>query len=1015
MLESILITRYKMDVDVSLNAYLNNNVFDVIINAAGKKETRKIQFSNEIPKYAVSSNDIFASTTIKDVNVLKISETKNDITNFPQLPLPKVLSMNEFMRLIGFIYGVPLDAITLELHSEMNRIAFINDMTVIGNTSSVGDGKYTIHLSHYPTTDDYHYSDEFLTNYIKILAYIKELYDPKLQKYHLNIFTNRIVFRTRINETFKDRISLPRLFNSLHVNELWKKILIHDDILDDYYRNPFPTQYVKADLDLKYPFKGTKTTFNTVTIYVNTPIHDGISLSKLDVNKFGDVSHTYTIMNTTLSYSESVSIIQKYIETNFFKDIYEKLDLNNCIDSTQLNEPVTTIDSVSTLTSVKLVKKFKIESLSEIILQSIPELKYSAKTSISMNGYSFFGESIMNSFTDLAITHQAVGEPGMKKSALPNIICSNYIEDEIVINIGNANSFDCALVNTLMLLMTLPINDNKSEKSKELTTEAIAKRCMSIPPKALLKMLEDVDHRTFGPRYVKGKIRPYSGLSQKANQRVVPISLQEYEIVKKDRPESVANIENQTTGARLCLFCPHKLAPYINFHYSPGEICIPKCTLKQSNRQQYALCAEQLNFEDRIEFDTTYENQTIVLYNPLISPGRKCRPPEEFTTLLSGYVLIKVDTNDIFEYTLEHYNIQPYVIQRNTFNQFYAIYTEYDYESDYCLAFKSELDDSYMITIDESSGKLLKFSGNKYIEAFFKNNAIKGNTSKNNLFNHIGKLLRINFSDRYNNTTDVILRDLNKEYGMKYVYNNDYIVGIIHKDTFYCTPLLYVKFIDKTNYFVHLFDIAADENFEKSFPDISNLNKEFIDAVYKDYITDSYRLIVFDGVYTFIKQTKTISLDAIRNTVLFDYEAYKLNFMFTNANNVKSESKDIAEFENIVKVLVKWLVIFVRLFGNIPASDYIKEFMRFLKIQKVIDSKRAIKWSANNDFVQWRSSTVTEEDVNTYIESIKMSNFDDKYVLAEYINHALYRQYTDELIFHKIDRIEKISSKKITM
>ena len=55
-------------------------------------------------------------------------------------------------------------------------------------------------------------------------------------------------------------------------------------------------------------------------------------------------------------------------------------------------------------------------------------------------------------------------------------------------------------------------------------------------------MLEDVDHRTFGPRYVKGKIRPYSGLSQKANQRVVPISLQEYEIVKKDRPESVANI-----------------------------------------------------------------------------------------------------------------------------------------------------------------------------------------------------------------------------------------------------------------------------------------------------------------------------------------------------------------------------------------------------------------------------------------------------------------------------------------
>ena len=1005
-----------MDVDVSLNAYLNTNTMEVIINAAGKKKKRFISFATTIPKYAVASNDIFASTTIKDTSILKETRVKNDTTTYIQLPLPKVLSMNEFMRIIGFIFGVPLDAIRLEQHLDYGgRVSFLNDMTVIGNTSSVGGGVYTIYLTHYPTTDDYHYTDEFLTNYIRILAYIKDITDTSLKALHLSIFANRIVYRTRVNTTFRERMSLPRLFNSLHVSNLWKKILIHDDILDDYYRNPFPTQYIKADVDIKYPFKGTKTTFNTVTIYINVPINDGISLSKLDINKYGDVSHTYTILNTTISYDESVGIIEKYIKEHFFKDIYDKLELNNCIDSQDLNEPVTRMDGISTLTSMKLSKKIKIDAISEIILQTIPELKYSTKTSLSLNGYSFFGEPFLNAFTDQTITHQAVGEPGMKKNVLPNIICSNYIADELVINVSGADGFECALTNTLMILMLLPINDAKKDNSKTLTTDAIAKRCMSIPPKALLKMLEDVDHRTFGPRYVKGKIRPYSGLSQKANQRVVPISLQEYEIVRKDRPESVANIENQTTGARLCLFCPHKLAPYINFHYSPGEICIPKCTLKQSNRQQYALCAEQLNFEDRLEFNTVYENQTIVMYNPLISPGRKCRPPEEFTTLLSGYVLIKIDTDDIFEYTLEHYDIQPYVIQRNTFNQFYTIYTEYDYDSDYCLAFKSELDNSYMLVIDEGSGKLLKFSGNKYIESFFKNNAIKGNTSKNNLFNHIGKLLRINLSDRYTSTTDVILRDLNKEYGMEYVYNNDYIVGIIHKGIFYCTPLLYAKFIDKTNYFVHLFDIASSEKFESSFPDIRDLNKEYIDAVYKDYVTDSYRLIVFDGVYTFIKQTKNIALDAIKNTVLFDYDAYKISFLFTNVNNVKSESKDIAEFENIVKVLVKWLVIFIRLFGDMPASDYIKEFIRFLRIQKVISDKRNIIWSANNDYVLWRSSTVTAEDVDTYIESIKMARFDDKYVLAEYVNHALYRQYTDELIFHKIDRIEKITSKKITM
>ena len=240
-------------------------------------------------------------------------------------------------------------------------------------------------------------------------------------------------------------------------------------------------------------------------------------------------------------------------------------------------------------------------------------------------------------------------------------------------------------------------------------------------------------------------------------------------------------------------------------------------------------------------------------------------------------------------------------------------------------------------------------------------------------------------------------------------------MGIIHKDIFYCTPLLYAKFIDKTNYFVHLFDISADEKFEKSFPDIDTLNKEYIDAVYKDYLTDSYRLIIFDGIYTFIKKTKQVSLDVIKNTVLFDYDAYKIQFLFTNVNNVKSESKDIAEFENIVKVLVKWLVIFIRTAGNASNVNYVSEYIRFLKIQKVIAPKRNIIWSANNDYVLWRSSTVTEEDANTYIESIKMARFDDKYILSEYINHALYRQYSDELIFHKIDKIEKISSKKITM
>ena len=497
-------------------------------------------------------------------------------------------------------------------------------------------------------------------------------------------------------------------------------------------------------------------------------------------------------------------------------------------------------------------------------------------------------------------------------------------------------------------------------------------------------------------------------MAQKANQRVVPISIQEYDIVKKDRPESVANIENQSTGARLCLFCPYKLSPYINFHHSPGEICVPKCTLKQSNRQQYNLCAEQLNIDDRLDFNVTYENQTIVMYNPLISPGRKCRVPEEFSTLLASYVLLKINTDDIAEYTVTHYNLQPYVIQRHGFNQFYTIYTEYDFNSNYCLVFKSDLDDGYLITVDETSGKVLSFNDNSYIENFFKNNAVKVNSSKNNLFNHMGKLLRLNISDKYNNTTDVILQLLNKEYGIEYVYNNDYIVGILHKNIFYCTPLLFVKFIDKTKYFIDIHDIIVD--IEKRFPSIDSLNKEFIDAVYKDYSSDAYNLVVFDGIYTFIKRTKHIDIDTIKNTVLFDYDAYMINFLFMGTDILKSESKDIAELDNISKVLIKWLST-IDLYT--ATTD---NFMKILTVNDVISDTRKIVWSANNDYILWRSSKVTKNDVLMFIDSIKMEHTgDDRYVYLNYINHAIYKQFRDELIFHVFDRIEKVSSKKITM
>ena len=1018
--------------DIKLHAFLNLHVHTV--NISGNKEYTgptaiQIQFADHIPDFISSSNDLFDTVKLEDTSVFKQFTTKNDVRIYENLPLPLGTTMSEFAKILAFLFGLQINDIRvtptvkeagkLTIADRFNVVEYTSSsMTVLGNVTSIGNFSMAVALLKIPTKTDHGYMDDVYGNYSATLSYLKQITAKGKSDLPVHVVVNRIAYRTRIGQELTgNRISLPKLFNSLHVSSLWKKIIIHDDILDDYYQNPFPLQYIKSDIDTKYPFKGTKTTFNTVTVYVNKSIHTGISLTKLDVNKYGDVVHTYSVMDSNLSYEAIKEIVTGYIGSRFMTDIYEKLCLANCFNIPIATEKlILSLENVSGFVSCAIDKKFKIDSLADINIQEIPELRYSTKTSISMNGYSFYNIAMVRMYNDILVTHSTVGEATVKKLALPTIICSNFIENEVIINITNSNSYESLLYNIRLLIAKLNIADSGKNQHSAMTVESITKRCTSIPPKTLLKLLEEIDYKTFGPRYVKNKIRPYSGLSQKANQRVVPISPEEYEILYKERPESVVDIENQTTGGRLCLYCPHKLAPYINFHHSPGEICIPKCTLKQSNKQQFTICAEQLNAANVQKFTTTYENQTIVMYNPLITPGRKCRVPEEFSTLLSGFILLKLSTNDIINYTLKNHEILPYVIQRNLFNQFYMIYTEYDFESDYCLVFRSELDDSYMIVVSETTGEILKFSDNSYITNFFKNNAIKGNSSKNNLFNYIGRLLRINLSEYMNLTTDVLLEKIHTTHKIDFVYSGDYVTGIIHENTFYTTPPLFIKYIDKTSFFTNIYDLYKDDRIEEMCPTISSLNKEYIDEIYKDYMRNKYTLIIFDGVPVMVRPENILDITINTNIQLYDHDSYKYSYLFRFSDVSKVISKDVACYDDISEILIKWLVIFIRkYFHKYTAKEYISEFPAYLKANSVIADTRKIYRTEHGDYVIWTDSKVLDSDVSWFIESVNMVDFTDINTLTDFLNDSMYNQFKKELSFKLLTDSEKLTSKKITI
>lgn len=1051
-----------METDVSLNAYLVNNIFPITIN---ESEKFKIQFGKELSKNTKVKQDIFDKGESVKPEKLKEYTTSNGIRIYNNFPLPRTTSVMEFKFVIGFLFNARIGDIKIihgtrsdENSFESNdvNLNIVNLNETLANIISIGENNYEIIINKV-TQDELNYQDNFLENYSVTTSFLAGLID-KNEKQLLDIIIKNISYRSFPVKPISN-ISLPKIFNGLHINGIWKKIIIHDDLIDGYYKNQFPVQYIKADSDNKYPFKGTKTTFNTVTIYVNKQIANGISLVKLDITKTGNIVHTYSIMDTSLVYEEITKKIEKYIKTKFQEDIIDKLYISNAILESDEIVYGYEINDINSVTTVHLEKKskFKIDSLSEILQQNIPEMRYNSKTSFSLSGYNTITDSIVKWFTDITITHTAIGESSLKKIMLPNIICSNYIDDTISVSIEHSSNIETAILNSLLIIRQIPVDGKNIGKNNELTVENITKRCISIPTKSLLKILEDIDNKTFGVRYVKGKIRPYSGLAQKDFQRVVPISEEEYEIVKREKPLSVANIENQTNGSRLCLYCPYEIAPFINFHYSPGELCVPKCTFKQSNKQQYNICAEQLNILDKAEFDKNYSNQTIVTYNPLIAVGRKCFVPDEFTTLLSGYLLIKVQSDDIVSYMLENYNIQPFIIQRNSFRQNYTIYTEYNPELDYALVFKGDSDITnlangitdtinymYLITIFDddikknNSGKILRFSENSYVRNFFKNLSAKSSRNKHNLFNYISRILKANLTEYYDLTTDAILKSIAKKFSIKYVYLDDYIIGIMHKSKFFSTPNLFIKYIEKTNDFVNAIELVGENgsDFEKYLPEISNYNIEFINRLYKDYSTKTFRAIEFDGIINFIKPTPNEIVS--KQIILYDGDSYLMEYLMNILSRKKVLSKEIMEYENVNQIITNWFIVFVNSnkkinslserasrvsenVGDISTSfddnssvkNFLEEFKSFLRQHNIISDKRNVAW--NNDFniLLWRNSKITPKDFNNFSDVILSGN-DSVSGILNYMNNSMYKRFIEELSFQINDIVEKISSKKIT-
>ena len=571
---------YKMSNLITFNEEFFRYPHDILINDIKEKKTYKISFSKSIPKKLINSTVSLLSNDKVEESWIKECQRKENgkeiEIHFKNVYIPKILTIQELIYMLSFLLNISQEHLILsDIYAYDLNKGFICVKDFFNEDNKFSE-MYEYSASHSinntPLTFIVNNSNSgiattlniFWQNYIKAINYIQKILDLNNNtKLNLTLSIKNI----NIMAIYEQNINIVKLFNVLHVNDTIKKINIHDEIIDQYKRNDTTMQYCKCYNDEKYPFKSTKSVFNTININLNYKISEGVYLNSVNVSKFGFLECSYSIINNNLTYDDIIKIIQKFMKKDEeFSNIINLLNISECINvlDFNINNFKYYISSITANSNVKFQNRFNIDVFSKILNTNIPSLRYLTKTSLSLTGFQTFNISTFENFSHLINTHDTVSLITIQKNNMGNIIITKLNKSEININVIESCNLDNLLLNIALLTGIVEIDNTKksNENNKIVGIDGIRKRCKEIPTKQLLKVLEEIDPLLFGPRYIKGKIRPYSGLAQKENQRVYPITEEEYEIIKKKNPESVVNIKNQTSGDRLCLFCPYEIARF---------------------------------------------------------------------------------------------------------------------------------------------------------------------------------------------------------------------------------------------------------------------------------------------------------------------------------------------------------------------------------------------------------------------------------------------------------------------
>ena len=1000
----------------------HENSFSVLspktINHAKSEGT----ISVNIPVLHFKNLCIFKSCTFKTLRyiiayVLNINITDVDIRIDFTANSPELTTLND--EHVNNLFESNLNR-TFHHHLEQRT----QDITVFKECISIGNVPLSILLINNNDNKINNYEEIFYPDYFATALYIKKnllnMQKQKITSYPLHLNISHIIITLAYSGPLDSHsnINIDKLFNLHRVGKPFSKIYLHSDNMDSYLSNPRPMQYVKTDISFTNVFKGLSSLFNTCSLYWGTEIDTGLTLQRIDVETNMTINLSFININSNNSYDKLIALIKEWLNVNLLK-ILKSTKINECIYNLNFDYAfyIPFISSVSASINVPNTAQSDIDALNEILSQEICKLKFKTRTSIQMNAYGFWNFSSVYRLLYLNSMHEFLTTNILYKDLLPNVHVGMNTDTDSSITISNAFNYENLIYLFYFVLSAyskisknLSISDSgviETPSFQNMTIESIRTKCSKYG-KNLLKILEKTDPRLFGPRVIGKSPRSYSGLCQKHKQRAVPITKEEYEFLHDKVPNSVVNIRNQTyQDQRIYLFCPYKKYSFLNYHVFPNQLCIIRCTTKSSNKTQYNYCANALDAEHVVDIQNKYENQTITLYNPLITKGRKCRLPDELKDTLVNFILLKVNVlSSIYRYCLSVYDKHPFIIRRDPNERRYLVLSEYNETLDYVLIIQSEMNDDYFIVLNEDTMKPLIFSENDEIKKFFIS-CVKKTESQYNFFNFIEKILKVNINQFYNEAVKFLLNKIRLEFDVKYVINEKFIYGIIWKKMLVMTPRFYWEFEDNATYTIPLFKAIEMVNSKSlDFPSVATLSYEYISDLYIDYVTKKVHMVKYYNSILIVKPFDITARFSNNFSIMFDYAALLMNLYNIN-ETLKHDIKNAKQIKvmNIADIVINYIYIYLM---NDEKLDMEKIKQKLVSLGIVWDGPTYIVYTdnTNKSYVSWRSSKINVEEFEYYFKKYAFISVNDNI-------KNIYNKFQEELKF-KIYGTEAITPKIIT-